>query len=279
MEKICEKYGRLPPRGTRHHRRTPQRRAPTEAVADAASAAAGRAWTRPLPSGRAQTSRSARQQENEDQELLRQFGVSPQPFTPRHHIPDEAPPTSMPTSRRRAPTTSTWAWGLAHRTARRRRPRRLARLCTQQTNCTTGSAPASWQKRRPCTTRASCGATSTPSTLSARTVIFNAPFRLPARRRRCCRGTTPRSLPGSRRAERRGLDRRSPRRRRTRGRRPPRRARPAQHAPAVARTRSRNRHARRLHGRRPPAASTRPRTRTLVWARRAGRLRLRLQRM
>ena len=140
MEKICEKYGRLPPAA----RYTP----PPEDVA-AAGTDLEKLWRTQLPPRlvahmdeafaepeRAQTSRSARQQENEDQELLRQFGVSyPNPFTPRHHIPDEALAdldADLETAR-----ANYIDLGMGRsRTARRDGDDHvdLLRLCTQQTN-------------------------------------------------------------------------------------------------------------------------------------------------
>ena len=81
----------------------------------------------------ASNSRSARQQENEDRELPRN-SASRTPSRRATTFRTRRSPTSMPISRRRAPTTSTWAWGARAPHGARRRPRRLARLCTQQTN-------------------------------------------------------------------------------------------------------------------------------------------------
>ena len=291
MEKICEKYGRLPPAA----RYTP----PPEDVA-AAGTDLEKLWRTQLPprlvahmdeafaeAERAQTSRSARQQENEDQELLRQFGVSyPNPFTPRHHIPDEALAdldADLETAR-----ANYIDLGMGRsRTARRDGDDHvdLLRLCTQQTNWHHGQRGArlvaeaqamhdSGELRR----------NEYPFyPFSQDWSIFNAPFhRLPAKAQTLLQRHYPeefaRLAPGG--------AARPPDRRRcwrcTRAAAQPRRARPAQHAPAVARTpRSRDRHARRLHGRvdRPLQDRLGRGRGTLVWASgRAGRLRLRLQR-
>jgi len=95
LARICELSTALPPSA----RYTPPAEAVVAAIADAEDR-----WRTQLPpalvehleaafaeADRNLASRSARQKEQEDQETIRRFGATyPDPFTPRHQIPDEA---------------------------------------------------------------------------------------------------------------------------------------------------------------------------------------------
>lgn len=95
LQQICDKYGRLP--------RAAQYTPPPEGVAAAGSDLEQR-WRTQLPprlvehmteaftdAERVVANRSEQQREQDDQDLLQRFGATyPDPFTPRHQIPDEA---------------------------------------------------------------------------------------------------------------------------------------------------------------------------------------------
>lgn len=95
LAKICELNDRLPPSA---------RYTPSPAAVAAAGTDPEQRWRTQLPpplvdhlegafaeADRNLASRSAQQQESEDREIIRRFGAAyPNPFTPRHQIPDEA---------------------------------------------------------------------------------------------------------------------------------------------------------------------------------------------